>query len=186
MYLYLLDTLNTAFALGGIVLAIITLVLYWDYYCHDGKRGLALFGHFLPGLIMATTTGTVAITLFYSEYFGFVPCSLCWMQRVALYPQAVMALVAYRVHDSLMFPRYGVVFSVLGLVVALYHYMYQMVPKDVVGNMMPCLADGTADCGAKIINEFGFVTFPLLSAIIFAWLLVLYLYTLKMHTVSSE
>jgi disulfide bond formation protein DsbB len=41
---------------------------------------------------------------------------------------------------------------------------------------MPCLADGSADCADKVIDLFGFVTFPFVSAVSFALLITLYQY----------
>ena len=67
------------------------------------------------------------------------------------------------------------VLSIFGFVVAVYHYIYQMIPKEkMAAGVMPCLADGTADCADKIINEFGFITFPFISAVTFALLITLY------------
>ncbi|OIP77422.1 MAG: hypothetical protein AUK16_01820 [Parcubacteria group bacterium CG2_30_44_11] len=124
---------------------------------------------------MLTTTGSVVISLIYSEYFGFIPCSLCWLQRIAIYPQALLSVIAFKVKDTVFFPLYGIALSTFGLLVSLYQYIYQLLPKETTAGLIPCLADGSADCAAKVINEFGFVTFPLLSAITFAFLIIMYL-----------
>jgi disulfide bond formation protein DsbB len=122
------------------------------------------------------TIGSVVVSLIYSEYFGFIPCSLCWLQRIALYPQALLSIFAFKIKDTVFFPLYSIVLSVFGFGVGIYHYIYQMLPKEVAtSDFVPCLADGSADCAVRIIDEFGFVTFPLLSAITFAFLIVFYL-----------
>ncbi|OGG41602.1 hypothetical protein A2837_00195 [Candidatus Kaiserbacteria bacterium RIFCSPHIGHO2_01_FULL_46_22] len=117
------------------------------------------------------------MSLLYSEYFGFIPCSLCWLQRIAIYPQAVLSIIAFKSGDKLHFPVYGIALSILGLLVAVYQYIYQMLPREAGGSsVLPCLADGSnADCAVKVIDAFGFVTFPLISAISFAFLIVVYL-----------
>jgi disulfide bond formation protein DsbB len=118
----------------------------------------------------------VALTLLYSEYFGFTPCSLCWLQRIALYPQALFAVMAFKTKEHVYYPMYSLALSVFGFGVAVYHYLFQLVPKEsIIAGLMPCLADGTADCGTLIMKEFGFVTFPFLAAVTFALLIVLYL-----------
>ncbi len=176
MYFWL-DTLNFLFALGGLVLLPVIAGLYADYFFCRSKYFTRWFLSCTRMAIVAITIGSVAISLLYSEYYGFVPCSLCWLQRIALYPQALLSIVAFRVKDHIYFPLYGIALSLFGLAVALYHYVYQLMPKEVsaTGMIMPCLADGSADCAVRVINEFGFMTFPLLSAITFALLIILYL-----------
>lgn len=173
----LLPTLNFVLAVGGLALAAVTVVLYIDYFFLKGKYfGDRVKEAMWPALI-GVTAGTVALTLLYSEYFKFVPCSLCWLQRIAIYPQALMALIAFRTQDTGHFPIYGIGLSIFGLVVAVYQYVYQLLPPEARDTFAPCLIDGSnADCAVKVINEFGFVTFPLLSAITFAFLIVVYLY----------
>ncbi len=175
--IYYLQTFNLVYALGGLALLGATLVLLYDYYLNAGRIYNQYVHRFVWILLGVVTLGGVVSTLLYSEYFGFVPCSLCWLQRIALYPQALMLLVAYKVRDYTWYPLYGIVISAFGLLVAIYHYIYQMLPKEVLtAGAMPCLADGSADCADKVMNVFGFVTFPLLSAITFAFLMVLYMH----------
>lgn len=167
---------NTVFATGGLVLLMLTIGLYIDYFYMRSQYFIRWLQPYVWTVLLATTLGSVAITLLYSEYYGFVPCSLCWLQRIALYPQALFVLMAIRTKESVYFPLYSLGLSVFGLLVALYHYVYQMIPKgESTAGIMPCLADGTADCATKVIEEFGFMTFPLLSAITFTFLIVIYL-----------
>ncbi len=172
----LLNTLNILLASGGLILAVVTIGLYIDYYFNQSRFFDRWINNFAWPIIAVITTGSVAVSLLYSEYFGFVPCSLCWLQRIALYPQALFALMAFKAKERVFFPLYSIALSVFGFIVAIYHYVYQLQPKEVLTTgVMPCLADGTSDCAAKVIEQFGFVTFPLLSAITFAFLIVMYL-----------
>lgn len=67
--------------------------------------------------------------------------------------------------------------SAFGFIVAVYQYIYQAVPQELLqSGVLPCLADGTADCSKKVMEVFGFVTFPFLSAVLFVFLFVLYLH----------
>jgi disulfide bond formation protein DsbB len=175
--LFNIHLINTLYAVAGLVAIVVTLVLLYDLLRNEQKLYLKLVAPYVWFLIAATSFGGVATTLLYSEVFGFIPCSLCWLQRVALYPQAVMTIVAWRLKDVERFPLYGMALSAFGFVVAVYQYIYQMVPTTMLeSGLLPCLADGTADCSKKVMEVFGFVTFPFLSAVIFAFLIVLYLH----------
>ncbi len=171
-----LFTLNFLLSVGGLGLLVLTIGLFVDYFYCKSSYYTRFVAEYAWPLVVVTTVGSVVLSLVYSEYFGFIPCSLCWLQRIALYPQALMALMAVRTKERIFFPLYGIGLSVAGFIVAIYHYVYQMVPKDTSGGIMPCLADGSADCGAKIIDQFGFVTFPFLSAVTFAFLIALYMH----------
>lgn len=177
----ILGTLNFTLGVGGLVLAGVTILLFVDYFLWGGKYFAARVKEAGWYAIMGVTIGSVALSLVYSEYFGFIPCSLCWLQRIALYPQALLSVLAFKSDDGRHFPVYGIWLSVFGLVVALYQYVEQMWPKETLsGGIIPCLLDSVgADCADKVIDEFGFITFPLLSAITFAFLIVVYLYMLR-------
>lgn len=163
------------FSLGGLALFALTVLLSIDYLFLNRRYYIQYVHRFAWPLLIAVTVGSVAITLFYSEYLGFIPCSLCWLQRIALYPQALFVLMAVRTKEATYFPSYSIGLSIAGLIVAIYQYIYQMVPAKVSTGLLPCLADGSADCAQKVMETFGFVTFPLLSAITFAFLIVMYL-----------
>ena len=173
----LLYTLNFSLAVGGLVMLALTIALYVDYFFNQRQYFNRFVQDFAWPAIILTTVGSVVISLVYSEYFGFIPCSMCWLQRIALYPQALFALMAFKTKEQIFFPTYSIALSLFGLVVGVIHYIYQMVPKEVLTEgFVPCLADGSADCAERIIEEFGFVTFPFLSAVTFAFLIILYLY----------
>lgn len=175
IYLLTIDNINLVFSLGGLTLFALTILLLIDYLFLDRRYYRQYVHRFAWPLLIAVTVGSVAITLFYSEYLGFIPCSLCWLQRIALYPQALFVLMAVRTKEATYFPLYSIGLSIAGLIVAIYQYIYQMVPAEVSTGLLPCLADGSADCAQKVMETFGFVTFPLLSAFTFAFLIVLYL-----------
>lgn len=174
--MFYLSTLNFVLAVGGLVLSGITIALYADYFLWRSRYFIRWFSTIVWPVIIATSAGSVVLSLVYSEYFGFVPCSLCWLQRIALYPQALFALMAFKTKEHIYFPLYSIALSVFGLGVAVYHYVYQFLPRETSSaEVIPCLADGSADCAVRIIDLFGFVTFPFLSAVTFAFLIILYL-----------
>jgi disulfide bond formation protein DsbB len=175
--IFYIHTINLLFALCGLGLLAVTAVLLWDYKANEQRLYTQYVAPYVWWLIMLVAWGGVGTTLLYSEVFGFIPCSLCWLQRVALYSQAFMSVFAWRAKDAIFFPLYGMVLSGFGFVVAIYQYIYQAIPDSVrEGGLMPCLADGSADCSKTVMEVFGFVTFPFLSGVLFIFLIVLYLH----------
>jgi len=173
-------TINFWYSIVGLAVLAVTGVLVFDYIWNKQKLYQQFFAQYVWGVIILTTIGGVATTLLYSEVFGFIPCSLCWLQRVALYPQVLLVLVAFKLQDTKHFPLYGIVLSAFGFVVAVYQYIYQALPQELLeSGLLPCLADGSADCSKKVMEVFGFVTFPFLSAVLFAFLIILYLHLLR-------
>lgn len=175
--LFQIHTINLLYAVAGLTTLLGTVVLCHDYHKGQSMLYKKYFAPYIWIILLVTTFGGVATTLLYSEVFGFIPCSLCWLQRVALYPQTLMTLMAYKQKDYNHFPLYGMTLAAFGFIVGVYQYTYQTLPQEVLtSGLMPCLADGSADCSKKVMEVFGFVTFPFLSAVVFAFLFVLYLH----------
>lgn len=180
MLFFWLPTINLTFAVSGLVLLAVSVVLLWDYFFNERALFIRWLQPYVWFVIIATTISGVLATLLYSEYFGYIPCSLCWLQRIALYPQALLSVVAWRAKDAVYYPLYGMALSSFGFLVAVYHYIYQHIPEETMSSgIVPCLADGSADCADRIMDVFGFVTYPFLSAVTFAFLFVLYLHLRK-------
>ena len=176
MLFFYIPTFNLIYAVAGLLLLAMTIGLFYDYY-FNARAFYRKYVEFAAWwLVMATSIGGVATTLLYSEVFGFIPCSLCWLQRIALYPQALLSIVAYKSKDTWHYPLYGIWLSVAGLLTAIYQYIYQALPAELIEEgVMPCLADGTSGCRDTVMEVFGFVTFPLLSGVLFLFLIILYM-----------
>lgn len=182
--LFNIQTINMLYSTAGLLLLIGTLVLFFDYFFNVQKMYLKWIAQYVWIIIIATTIGGAVTTLLYSEVLGFIPCSLCWLQRVALYPQVFLSLTAHKLKDSVFFPVYTMVLSAFGLAVAVYHYIYQALPQEVhQSGLLPCLEDGSADCSKKVMEVFGFVTFPFLSGVLFLFLIALYLHLLRANRI---
>ena len=170
----LIETLNFYLALGGVVLLLGAVVLVYDFFTSKSLKGLLeMWGLFVAFILTSISS---VMTLVYSEVFGFPPCGLCWLQRVFLYPQVFILGVALYYKDKTA-ARYGIALSVPGFIVGVYQHYLQMGGSELV----KCPAAISADCAKRILFEFGFMTFPLLSASIFIFLIVLYLYILKIR-----
>lgn len=106
-------------------------------------------------------------SLFYSEILGYEACSLCWWQRVLLFPQLILFFMAWRSKDRGVF-KYSVPLSALAAIVSLYHsYVYWG-----GASILPCTSEG-GSCDKIYVLEFGYVTIPAMSLTIAAILLIL-------------
>ena len=81
-------------------------------------------GLWLAFLVAATAT---AGSLYFSEVADFVPCQLCWFQRIAMYPLAVILLVAAIRRDRSVRWYVGPI-AVIGGLVSTYHYLIEWRP----------------------------------------------------------
>ena len=168
----LVETLNFYLALGGILAFLFALILVVDAKREQALRPLIEKFGLIAALIVAG--GSSFTALVYSEAFGFVPCGLCWLERIFLFPQVFLLLGALYFKDALV-ARYGLILSTTGFIIALYHHYLQM-----GGNaFVKCPAAGTVDCAKRIMFEFDFMTFPLLAAAGFALLGALYYYMIR-------
>ncbi len=102
-------------------------------------------------------------SLLYSNVIGFDPCTLCWVQRIFMYPMFVLLLVAFVRNETKLMRPYLLWLSGLGGLVAIYTYLLQLgfVPSVV------CSAS-TVSCAKILVLGFGFVTIPLMSLTVFA------------------
>jgi disulfide bond formation protein DsbB len=115
-------------------------------------------------LAFAVAGGGAAASLYYSEVANFVPCELCWYQRVFLFPLALLTLLLALANDHRA-ARYLLPLAGLGGAVAGYHLL---VENGVVRLAQACLVSAPGGCATKWIDEFGFVTIPTLALIAFA------------------
>jgi disulfide bond formation protein DsbB len=123
----------------------------------------------LAFLVAAIATGG---SLFFSEIAGFVPCELCWFQRICMYPLSIVTLLAALANDRRM-ALYLLPLPLVGAGVSVYHLLIE---NGVVEQAKACLISAPGGCATKWIEEFGYVTIPGLAltafALCFAFLLL--------------
>ncbi len=124
-------------------------------------------GYWLAWLVaLASLVGS----LYYSEIVGYPPCSLCWYQRIAMYPLVVILAVAARRRDRSVV-RYVMPLVVIGGLIAGYQYVLGYLGDiEVFG----CTLD--VSCTERYIWQFGFVDFPFMSLIAFSVIAALMLW----------
>ena len=150
----------------GQVLAVLLLVI--AVLAVAGVRGPlewlreALWGYELWCAFVVTAIATAG-SLFFSEIAGYVPCELCWYQRICMYPLSILTLFAALTGDHRI-ARYLLPFPVIGAGVSTYHLL---VENGVVEQQQACLVTA-GGCATKWINEFGYMTIPTLALTGFA------------------
>jgi disulfide bond formation protein DsbB len=112
-----------------------------------------------PSAYLAFGTALAAMlgSLYYSEIVGFVPCTLCWYQRILMYPLTVIILVGLLREDASL-PAYVLPLSILGIGMSSYHYLLQL---GIISHSAACSVG--IPCGLRYVNYFGFVTIPLMA-----------------------
>ncbi len=111
-------------------------------------------------------------SLFLSEVAGFIPCKLCWWQRIFMYPSALILFISLLVNDRGV-AKYILPLSGIGALIAIYHYIMQLFP-----NILEC-SEETAKCSAVQFMEFGYVTIPLMAFTAFLLIIVSLLFTVR-------
>ncbi|MGG3449970.1 disulfide oxidoreductase [Domibacillus aminovorans] len=131
-------------------------------------RNYALYAAWIVAVI--ATLGS----LYFSEIKEFVPCELCWIQRIFMYPLAIILGIA-AFNNEMNMKKYVLPLSIIGGSISFYHYLVQKVPG--FAEIKPCVQG--VPCNIQYINWFGFVTIPFLALTAFTlisiFMLLLYM-----------
>lgn len=165
-----LDLYNTVLAVLSLA-AIASAVALVVYRMVKGSEASQLL---TPGALwLAWTVAAVATagSLIYSEVVHFIPCRLCWYQRIAMYPLAVILLVG-AIRREVVARYYALPLALVGFGISVYHYIVQLYPSLEGGS-----CDPTNPCSARYVEQFGFVSIPFMAGagfIVVAVLLMFY------------
>ena len=101
-------------------------------------------------------------SLYFSEIRQYEPCTLCWYQRIIMYPFTVILGIAV-IKKDFQISFYSMILSGLGILTSAYHYALQK---------LSFLADTAPSCGrvpctGQYINWFGFISIPFLALMAF-------------------
>jgi len=118
----------------------------------NGLRVGVLYFAWLVSLI--ATLGS----LYFSEIKGFIPCELCWYQRIFMYP-LVLILGIGTFQSNFSVKNFVLPMSLIGGTISLMHYLEQKIPG--FGGIKPCV--NGIPCTTQYINWFGFITIPFLA-----------------------
>ncbi len=152
----MVTTLFTTLASLGIIalqIAIIIILIGWITKAPFVK---VVAQH--AGLITASIFGLATLISFVYQYgFGYEPCLLCWYQRIAIIPIAILAWTA-NLRTSKLLQTQVLTLSLIGAVVALFHIVIDVFPTgiDVCGA-------ASVSCNVRYVYEFGYITIQVMS-----------------------
>jgi disulfide bond formation protein DsbB len=120
----------------------------------------------------------MAGSLYFSEIAHFKPCLLCWYQRIAMYPLALILLIA-AIRRDIGVRWYVIPLALIGIVISSYHYVLEWFPEISTG---ACEVDNP--CTAVWFREFGFISLPFLALV--AFLLIITFLLIPMRRAAHE
>ena len=110
----------------------------------------------LPLAAMITTTAMLG-SLYFSEIVHYKPCRLCWYQRSAMYPLAIL-LVAANFKKFKFTKIVAVSLASIGGAVSVYHWFLERFPDLDAG-----VCDAKLPCEFIWFENFGFVTLSFMA-----------------------
>lgn len=122
----------------------------------QNKNQFLLYGSWLVAI-----TATLG-SLYFSEIREYVPCELCWYQRILMYPLSIILGIATFKND-LNIKVYVLPLTIIGLSISIFHYLEQKVPG--FAEIKPCV--NGVPCNTQYINWLGFITIPFLAGTAF-------------------
>jgi disulfide bond formation protein DsbB len=138
------------------------------------RRVVSWLGPRAPAVALVVAAVATAGSLYYSEIVGYIPCELCWYQRICMYPlAAVLAVGVIRRDRSVVW--YAAPFVAFGAPVSLYHYLVEHVPSIAEGSSCSVFVP----CNVPYFEELGYVTlaFMALSAFLLVGALLVVTYS---------
>ncbi len=157
-----LETVNQVLSIGAIFLQIVILVIAVNLiFFRSFKNPVLLFFKeyaFILGFLVAL--GSMLVSLFYSNFIGFPPCELCWVQRIFLYPQVILFGMELYKRDRTMVD-FSIVMAIIGSLVSMYHVYIEHGGSS----SLSCAtgATNTISCATRYVYEFNYVSIPVMA-----------------------
>jgi disulfide bond formation protein DsbB len=158
------DTIVALSVLGVIGQVLIAILILIGLLALFGVRGplngirRLLWGYELWAAFVVASIATGG-SLFFSLIANFVPCELCWYQRICMYPLSILTLLMASQSDNRA-ARYLLPLPIVGACVSVYHLLIE---NAVIKEPNACLQSAPGGCAVKWINEFGYMTIPTLA-----------------------
>lgn len=117
--------------------------------------------YFLHFALIISTVSTLG-SLYFSEFLKLPPCSLCWYQRIFMFPIMIIILVGLWKKDKNV-AYFVLPFSIIGMIISLYHNL--LYTGFISESFQPCSIG--ISCTTKQLELLGFISIPLLSLLSF-------------------
>jgi len=139
---------------GAVVVAAIVVASRRSPAAADARDGI---GRVALGFAAAVASTATLGSLYLSEVAHFTPCTLCWYQRIAMYPLAVVLVMAAVRRDWAIRP-YALTLALIGVPISVYHLLLERFPtleRDICSTSVPCTLIW--------VEELGFLTIPTMA-----------------------
>ena len=173
MNLNTLYYLNVFLGSGAIVLQILSVVALFLLFFIPKEKNKNFYldfidKHFLVLSFLISLFASV-FPLVYSEVANFLPCYLCWWQRIFMFPLVLMFGVALWDKDRRVV-RYAMPLLSVGFLLSVYQNFFYYFGQN---SNLPCDASGVS-CYQKLVSVFGgYISIPMLALTAFFALLSL-------------
>lgn len=166
----LANTTNFIMGTGTLILQIVSLLLLVMILTKDRGNLAKWFADKSLLLVVVVMGGSMLGSLFYSEIIGYVPCLLCWYQRLAIFAIAIISFIALIKNHGKEVWSYISTLSVLGIIVAVLHVFSRTTNIEV----FDCSASGPS-CLQELFKVYGYIDIPVMSltALFFVVLLII-------------
>jgi disulfide bond formation protein DsbB len=152
-------------------------IIFWlMLLCYNLLMKVKTYVAYIPYAVFIIAFLATLTSLFFSEILKFTPCTLCWYQRVFMFPLAfITAVNIMRKHADIYY--YVLPLSIIGFFIGLYQNLlvWKILPESVA----PCQIG--VSCITQPLVLFGFITIPLGSMLTFALISVLMLLYAKLE-----
>jgi len=157
-----LNNIFSALTVASNIFLLIIIVSLFNRGRNGSKKFLSFLKHHSYNLAFLFSLGAVIGSLIYSEFIGFEPCSLCWIQRIFLFSLALILCIALFKREKVI-NDYILGLSILGGLISLYHAITQLGGPS----LTTCTKIG-GDCSVVYFVNFGYITIPFMAFSIFA------------------
>ncbi|MBC7754790.1 MAG: disulfide bond formation protein B [Moraxellaceae bacterium] len=119
-------------------------------------------------LTWAVALAAMIISLILSEILKYPPCTLCWYQRVFMYPLVFIIPVGILLEDSRIY-FYSLILGFVGLMIAIYHTLiYHGIIQEAFK-----LCNAELSCKTKQFELFNLISIPMMSSVTFLIIVIL-------------
>lgn len=160
--------INTILSFGTLVLQILSVSIIIGIITKDKSRFYSFLADKALFFVILGSLGSALMSIVYSNIIGFSPCTLCWFQRIFMYPIAVISIVALVKKYNSEFWTNAKVLSIIGGIIALYHVLNRFIGKEII----PCSASGPS-CLQDLFKIFGYIDIPVMSLTAFVFILLI-------------
>ncbi|HET7487816.1 MAG TPA: disulfide bond formation protein B [Acidimicrobiales bacterium] len=155
--------------------AVLVALVVWACFRRNPRvvaaRGVLVDGFSPVAVQLALCVALIATagSLYFSEVSHFLPCRLCWYQRIAMYPLVpILAVAVWRRDPKVRY--YALPLTVVGGLISTYHVLLEHFPS-----LETSVCEAANPCTLIWVRRFGYLTIPSMAWSAFALITVLLL-----------